>query len=99
MDIAMEILRYALIALSILAGISVLRNPLRVWPNTLAGISYFLGAIASILLFAWWPILVGWIVSLALQGVCALMMSKGLFNEKINSERIKNGLPTLDQDD
>ena len=45
----MDVLRYVFIAFTVLAGISVLRNPLKVWPNTLAGLSYFVGAAGALL--------------------------------------------------
>jgi hypothetical protein len=91
----MEILRYALLILAVLAGISVLRNPLRVWPNTLAGIVYFTGALVSLVLRNWWPLIVAWAFSLALQAACTIMIAKGVFNEQINAERAKRGLPPL----
>ena len=89
----MELVRYALVTLAVMAGFSVFRNPLKVWPNTLAGLSYFAGAGGSLLMQAWWPVLAGWIVSLALQGLCTIMMLKGAFKERVNAERAKRGLP------
>jgi hypothetical protein len=89
----MEVVRYGLVILAVMAGISVLRNPLKVWPNTLAAVSYFGGAGGSILMHSWWPIVAGWAASLSVQAVCTIMMAKGVFNEQINAERAKRGLP------
>jgi len=80
----METIKYIVVVLSIVAGIGVLRNPLKVWPNTLAGISYLGGAAGSLFQNAWWPLLTGWIVSLCFQGICAVMMARGAFNNQIN---------------
>lgn len=91
----MEIVRYVLAGVSILAGFSVLRNPIREPINTLAGLTYFAGAAGTIILAAWWPVLVGWIGSLFLQGVSAFLIAKGVFNDRINAERAKKGLPPL----
>jgi hypothetical protein len=91
----MEVVRFIVVGLSVWAGISVLRNPLKVWPNTLAGVFYFAGAIGAVLLNAWWPLLAGWVGSLSLQGLCAGLMAKGSFNEQINAERARRGLPPL----
>ncbi|MGH7501819.1 MAG: hypothetical protein ACREL7_08690, partial [Longimicrobiales bacterium] len=63
-----ELFRYGAVILSVIAGVRVLRNPLRVWPNTMAGVSYFAGAAAAVILGAWWPIIAGWGASLAFQG-------------------------------
>jgi hypothetical protein len=87
-----EILRYILIGLSVIAGLNVLRNPLKVWPNTIAAVSYFAGAAGSLFLSSWWPILGGWIVSLSFQGLLVVLMGRGVFNRQINIERERNGL-------
>lgn len=94
----MEILRFIVIGLAIIAGLNVLRNPIRVWPNTLAGFSYFVGAAASIYLKVWWPLLAGWLGSLAFQCLCTVLIAKGEFSEKTNSARAAKGLPQLGQD-
>jgi hypothetical protein len=91
----MEIVRYIVVGLSVLAGIDVLRNPIKVWPNTLAGLCYFAGVAGSLLLKSWWPLLGGWIGSLSMQALCTLLIAKGAFAEHINNLRAKKGLPPL----
>jgi hypothetical protein len=90
-----EVLRYVVVVLSLMAGIRVLRNPLRVWPSTAAGLLYFAGAAGSLLTRSWWPLLAGWAGSLVLQGICTAMIAKGVFNAQINIERARRGLPPL----
>ena len=84
--------------LSVIAGIDVLSNPIREPVNTLAGLSYFAGAGGCALLGSWWPLLAGWIFSLVLQGVSTSLLVKGAFNEQVNEERAKRGLPPIEND-
>lgn len=84
---------YVFMGLSVLAGISVLRNPLQVWPNILAGLSYFAGAGAAYGLRSWWPILAGWLISLSLQALCMALLARGVFDRQVNLERARRGLP------
>jgi hypothetical protein len=90
-----ELVRFGLPSVAAMAGISVLRNPIKVWPNTLAGLTYLMSAAASLLLGAWWPLIAGWVISLALQGLCMSMMARGAFDGVINAQRAKKGLPPL----
>jgi hypothetical protein len=94
-SVLMEIMRYIVVGLSFLAGINVLRNPIKVWPNTLAGLSYFAGSAASVAFSSWWPLLCGWIGSLSMQALCTALIARGVFAEHINDLRAKKDLPPL----
>lgn len=86
------------IVLSVVAGIGVLRNPIRVGLNVLAGLSYFVAAIAAFLLDEWWPFAAGWGLSLSLQGLCTWRMCKGKYRYEIDAMRAAKGLPPLQYD-
>ena len=91
----METIRYLFIGLAVVAAVSVFRNPLKVWPNTIAGILYLLGAASSLLLRAWWPLIAGWCLSLGMQALCVYLIGKGTFSAQVNAQRAARGRPPL----
>jgi len=89
----------ALTALAILGGANVLRNPIKgIW-NTLAALSYFAGAATAWVLRTWWPILAGWLCSLAFQGLMTWRIARGKYNKQINEARTARGLHPLQESD
>ena len=90
-----DILHLVAILLSVLAAVGVLRNPLRTLLNTLAGTSYAAGAVAAFVQDSWWPLLAGWVLSLALQAVMARRVAQGHYNERINAGRAARGLHSI----
>ncbi len=83
------------VVLSVMAGVGVLRNPIKTPLNMIAGCSYIVAAGAACLLQSWWPLPVGWIGSLSIQGVEMWRFSRGHYNDRVNAHPVARGLPPL----
>jgi hypothetical protein len=91
-----SIIHLVAVILSVVAGIGVLRNPIKTPLNIIAGCCYIVAAIAAFWLNRWWPLPVGWIASLSIQGVEMWRFARGHYNERVNTYRVARGLPPLE---
>lgn len=75
--------------LSVVAGIGVLRNPIKTPLNIVAGCCYVLAAIGAYWLHRWWPLPAGWVASLSIQGIDMWLFAHGYHNDRVNAYRAK----------
>jgi len=91
-----NVIHLVAVGLSVVAGVGVLRNPVKTPLNIVAGCCYIVAAAAAFWLHRWWPLPVGWVASLSIQGIEMWRFARGHHNDRLNAHRIARGLPPFE---
>ena len=84
------------VGLSLIAGVNVLRNPIRTPLNAVQGCRYIVAAVAALWLHRWWPLPVGWAASLSSEGIEMWWVFCSHYNDRVSAHRITRGLLPLE---